>query len=495
MVVSKKMRYLLVSMLAMLAVPVQAFETEDPLVIHCAAGIRKPVQAAAKAWETETGQPVHLQYGGSGALLSSLQLAPTGDLYVAAEQSYFDLARSRGLVKEIFPLAAQRLVIAVAEGNPKSIHSLEDLKREGITIAIANPQAAAAGRTAQRVLEAAGYWDELQEHVKVTKPTVTDIAVDVRLGAVDAALTWDSTVSQFKGLEAVHDPVLDASREVVSIGVLSSSEQPTSAIQFGRFLSAPDRGGPVFEKHGFEMIEGDPWIEKPRIVLFAGAMLNPAIEELLKSFSEREGIEVERVYNGCGILVSQMKAGAEPDAYLACDRSFLDMVSDRFEPGIDISRNQVVILVKKGNPHGIATLKDLVDSPMKVGISHPEQSALGSLTRAMLKQEGLLESLEASGNIMVVSPTGDYLVNQLRVGGLDAVLVYASNARSAKSTIESTELIPIEVPSAVALQPWAIGRTTRHSRTLGRLLERLCSTESREHFKALGFDWVEGPGT
>ena len=55
-------------------------------------GLAAFVQAAAKAWETETGQPVHLQYGGSGALLSSLQLAPTGDLYVAAEQSYFDLS-------------------------------------------------------------------------------------------------------------------------------------------------------------------------------------------------------------------------------------------------------------------------------------------------------------------------------------------------------------------------------------------------------------------
>jgi len=35
---------------------------------------------------------------------------------------------------------------------------------------------------------------------------------------------------------------------------------------------------------------------------------------------------VTRVYNGCGILVGQMQAGAKPDLYFACDAQFMAMV-------------------------------------------------------------------------------------------------------------------------------------------------------------------------
>ena len=125
-------------------------DTEQPLLIYCAAGIKKPVAEVARLWEESTGQPVQLQYGGSGTLLNNLALANRGDLYIAAEESYFAIASQRGLVKEVIPCATQQLVIAVQAGNPAGINSLEDLTRDGIRISMPNPEAAAAGKGGPR---------------------------------------------------------------------------------------------------------------------------------------------------------------------------------------------------------------------------------------------------------------------------------------------------------------------------------------------------------
>ena len=77
-------------------------------------------------------------------------------------------------------------------------------------------------------------------------------------------------------------------------------------------MTARDRGLTHYAKHGFQVEKGDVWSEVPELNLFAGSMLRPAIEDTVKKFEAREGVRVNTVYNGCGILVAQMKAGQVP---------------------------------------------------------------------------------------------------------------------------------------------------------------------------------------
>ena len=55
----------------------------------------------------------------------------------------------------------------------------------------------------------------------------------------------------------------------------------------------------------------------------------------------------------------------------------------------------------------------------------PVSSVLGALTQKMLAGQGLHERV--ARNQKLDSPTGHYLVNQIRAGSLDAVVVYRSN--------------------------------------------------------------------
>ena len=457
------------------------------LLLYCAAGIKPPVEAAAREYERRFGVSVDIQYGGSGSLLSNLNVTRSGDLFLPADETYLAQARKRGMLAETFPLASVRPVLGVAKGNPLGIESIEDLLGEGVVVGIANPDAAACGRITRALLSEAGLWKALEARVTVFKPTVTDLANDLKLGALDCALLWDATAGQYPEIDAVHLPLFDAAPRLVTLGVLKSSANPAAALRFARFLGARDEGLQEFARFGYKVEDGDAWELEPKLVLMSGAMLNRAIDGTITEFEAREGVRVQRIYNGCGILIAQMRTGRLPDAYFSCDASFLDLVASEFEPGRVISSNRMVILVQSGNPRRITGLADLAEGDCRVGLGHPTNSALGALTSELLGSSGVAATLYRSGNVLVESATGDFLVNQLRTGALDAGIVYASNAAL---VLDELDLIEIEDAGRTATQPFAIGRGSDHKHTMERLLDRIRSTTSRERFEALGFGWA-----
>jgi molybdenum ABC transporter molybdate-binding protein len=470
--------------------PQDSISTSEPLLVYCAAGLKTPVAAAARQYEREYGVKVELNYGGSQTLLANLEVTKRGDLYLPADESYLPLARRKNLIAEVIPLADMAPVLAVRKGNPKKLRSLDDVLRTEARLAQANPDAAASGKLVRQALQMAGRWAAIQKRIVVEKPTVSDVANDIKLGAVDAGFVWDTTVKQYPDLEAVELPELKGLTAKVPLAVLHSSAHPTAALRFARYLAARDRGLQHFDRWGFKPVDGDPWAEMPELKLFAGAMLKPAVEETINAFEKREGVHVTRIYNGCGLLVSQMEAiarknkGQLPDAYFACDVSFMKQVADLFLDAEDISTNQLVILVHKGNPHGIKTLKDLGAPGLRIGVGHEKNCALGALTKETLIRDRTYQRVKE--NIKVESATGDLLVNQLRTGSLDAVVAYISNAAGSADFVEA---IPVDVPCAIAVQPVAVGRTTKYKYLTARLLEALKSPASQDRFQKQGFQW------
>ncbi len=364
-------------------------ESQQPLVVYCAANVQKPVTAIAKQYEAEYGVKVEPQFGPSQTLLANAQLSGKGDLYIPSDDSYIAMAREKKLVAEVIPLAKQSPVVGVKKGNAKKIASLQDLLRSDVRLGQADPDVAAIGKVVRAALLKSGEWEALKEKTVVFQPTIQDVANDIKIGAVDAGFLYDSTVRQYEGLEMVKAPQFDALVSTVPAAVLKSSSQPLAALRFARYLGAKDKGQAIFKKMGFEVVEGDAWAETPELKLFAGAMLRPAIEETVNAFEEREGVKVIRVYNGCGILVSQMKTGQHPDAYFSCDSSFMKQVADLYMDTADIASNQLVILVAKGNPHQVKTLKDLGMPGLRVGVGHERQCALGALRKRRLTRRGL----------------------------------------------------------------------------------------------------------
>ena len=223
--------------------------------------------------------------------------------------------------------------------------------------------------------------------------------------------------------------------------------------------------------------------KRAELVVYAGAMLRPALKEALIEFEKRENVR-SCIYNGCGILVSQMKTGETPDLYFACDTTFMDQVKDRFTAPLCVSNNQLVIAVKKGNPKQVFKLLDLAKPGLRVGIGHEKNCALGALTKETFKQTGVYGKV--IDNIKVQSPTGDCLINQLRTDSLDVVVAYRTNV----APFPDLEYIPIDgVKCAMPSQPIAVSKSTTHPELSKRLVEFLSQKESRERFEKSGFGW------
>lgn len=459
------------------------------LVMFCAAGIKTPVAEVAKKYEEEYGVKVQLQYGGSGTLLSSLEIAP-GDIYLAADSSYTDIAKGKKLLEETMPVAFMRAGFGVPKGNPKGLSKLEDLTRKDLKIGIANPDAASVGKFTKKVLSKHGIWKDVKPTVLL--PTVNELANALKLGTVDVVVCWDALTHQYDEIDFVNLPEFDVERKNITVGVLAASKQPTEALRFCRYLSAKDKGLPVFKQEGYEVVDGDEWALKPDILLFSGAMLRPAIEDTIKSFEQREGVTITPVFNGCGVLVSQMKAGEKPDAYFSCDVKFMEMVKDRFLESTLVSANEMVILTEKGNPKGILKLTDLSKEGIRLGFAHPQKSALGFLTKYLLEEEDLYQKVVDSGNIKMDSPTGDFLVNQVKTGSLDAVIVYKSNAMASQSTVDDYEIVGIDRPNAIAHQPYAVAKNSKHRYLLDRFFTAAVSAQGKEKFMKHGFRWELG---
>jgi ABC-type molybdate transport system substrate-binding protein len=216
-------------------------------------------------------------------------------------------------------------------------------------------------------------------------------------------------------------------------------------------------------------------------------MLRPAIEKTITDFEEREGVRVTRVYNGCGILVAQMKAGQVPDAYFACDSEFMNQVKPLFPTPRDISQNELVILVKKGNPLDVKSLADLTKPDLRVGIGHEKQCAMGWLTQRTFDESGLKEAVMK--NVVVQTPTGDMLVNQMRSGSLDAAVAYISNAAGAADFLDAIRIQGI--PCSIATQPFGVAKDSANKQLAARLLETIRTQSSQKRFTSEGFRWID----
>ncbi|MCA9133624.1 MAG: substrate-binding domain-containing protein, partial [Planctomycetales bacterium] len=185
----------------------------------------------------------------------------------------------------------------------------------------------------------------------------------------------------------------------------------------------------------------------------------------------------------------QMKAGQHPDAYFACDTEFMSQVGDLFPEPVDVSQNELVILVQKGNPHHISSLRDLTREGLRVGIGHEKQCAMGWITQNTFKEGGIQQ--EVMANVTVQTPTGDMLVNQLRAGSLDAAVAYLSNAAGSGEFLDAVQIQGIEC--ATAIQPWAVSKESKYAQTASRLFEAICSAPSQNSFASEGFTWQFSP--
>mgnify|MGYP005832601249 CR=1 FL=1 len=489
-----------------------------PLLVYVGGTMRPVLDELAQAYEDETGRKVLLDYGDSGANLVKIRTAQRGDLNVCHDP-FQGVLLKEGLASEDWTVALLTPAIAVPKGNPKGIRGLEDLAREGLRVGLTDPEYSTLGHICPVLFrKAGGIEDRVEKNVATRMRMGGQVANAVIQGHLDAAIVWDAVIHVRRdeldavpidprhlpepGVDAVTSATygrIDMGQVRVGIQVLACSQDPEGSRAFARFVASA-RGRAAFAAHGFtpapEARGPAPETSAPaaepgadsrgRLLLYSGAGLRPAIEEIVAAFGRRTGVRVDVDYAGSGILVSRIQLSRRGDVFLPGEMEYVEELAAK---GLVRSRRPVAwlvpaILVKKGNPAGIRSLRDLARPGLRLGLGNPEACQIGRTAEALFRKNGIdLETIRE--RTAFSSLTVNELGVQVEVGQIDAAIVWEPIARLHEKAA-GTVSIPAEenVVSPVGAAVLSVSEDPRAAEDFVRFLE---AEESRAVFARLGY--------
>ncbi|RKY03152.1 molybdate ABC transporter substrate-binding protein [Candidatus Poribacteria bacterium] len=225
--------------------------------------------------------------------------------------------------------------------------------------------------------------------------------------------------------------------------------------------------------------------EEKVLKLYCGGGLRPPVSEIIKLFEEETGIRVKPTYAGAGVLLTQIQLTRQGDLYMPGDELFIKRAEEK---GLIAERRVVayfipVILVRKGNPRGIEGLEDLARPGVKVGMGDPDACAIGGVALDILEKNGLREAVRK--NVVYTSSTVIELANAVKLGMIDAAIVWNATAALYKGEAEAVE-IPWE-RNVIARIPIGILSFSKHKKEARKFLEFITSRRAKEVFRKHGY--------
>ena len=249
--------------------------------LYCGAGLRPAVDELVEEFQKRAADgkieiegkaektivDIARDYDGSERILARLELSKRGDFFLPGAIHYVDLIEKKGLVESKKEVCYFVPVILVQKGNPKKIFSLDDLLYPGIRLGIGNEKTCAIGRLVWKIFKKNGMsTDAVLKNVEYESVTVSELGNQIKMGTLDAVITWDAVAALYTESEGDGSGVavpIPAERNVIStvgLGVLKTSEHPKWAGAFADFLTSPD-GQAIWRKHHYTVEK--PGSERP----------------------------------------------------------------------------------------------------------------------------------------------------------------------------------------------------------------------------------------
>ena len=230
---------------------------EEPLLIYCGAGLMKPMDELYPMFQEKHDCQVRMIYAGSGELFGMIATRQNGDVYIPGAEKYTKDALEKGMVVEkgTATICYHVPVILTPKGNPGNITCVEDLAKEGLRLALADPEAAAIGKTGDQMLAKNGLKEAVEKNVVARPSTTNQLLIYAATGQVDATIAWEdqSTWAQSKGkVEIIHIETAKNIIKTIPASVVSYSKRPEMAQEFIEFITS-EEGRQVWKKWGFPL--------------------------------------------------------------------------------------------------------------------------------------------------------------------------------------------------------------------------------------------------
>jgi len=220
------------------------------LNLYVAAGMKKPMDQAIQLFEKETGAVVAVNYGPSGGLYAQIKQDQPCDLYYSADWLYIEKIEQDKKIESGKKFLKDNLVLVVSETGAKKVAGLDDLKKKGVVLVIAD-QSAPIGVYSKNAMISLKLWDKIYSNIKAMPSTVNQVAILIKENQADAGLVY-SSVAKGNGLKQLLTIDEKDSGEIVfGYAVIKGGQKELSEA----FANHTLKNIALFEKYGWKSYE------------------------------------------------------------------------------------------------------------------------------------------------------------------------------------------------------------------------------------------------
>jgi molybdate transport system substrate-binding protein len=176
-------------------------------------------------------------FGASSTLAAQITQGAPADVFASANTTIPDQLFAKKLVLKPVAFTRNRLVLVVPASNPAGIHSVYDLRKQGVKLVIAAATVPVGSYTLQ-VLRQMGLTSVLSNVVS-RESDVRGVLAKVALGEADAGFVYSTDAKTVPGkVNVIKIPAWAQPKVTYAMAVVSSSTHKTAAKKFiGEVLS------------------------------------------------------------------------------------------------------------------------------------------------------------------------------------------------------------------------------------------------------------------
>lgn len=218
------------------------------VTVFAASSLQEAFTSLGRTFESDhPGATVKFDFDASSTLASQITSGAPADVFASASTTNMQQVTDAGMAASPTVFAANVMEVALPPDNPGRIHTLADLARPGVKVAVCAPEVP-CGAVAQQVFHNAG----ITVKPATLQPDVKSTLTQVQLGEADAGMVYVTDVRAAGGdVKGIRIPGRVNASTRYPIAALAGAPNPAGARAFVHLvLSAAGRR--VLTADGFE---------------------------------------------------------------------------------------------------------------------------------------------------------------------------------------------------------------------------------------------------
>ncbi|MCX7286571.1 MAG: molybdate ABC transporter substrate-binding protein [Rhodobacterales bacterium] len=239
--------------LPLFALLISAQSALADVTVFAASSLKTALDEIAADWQTRTGRPVILTYGGSAAMAKQIAEGAPADIFISASVEWMDDLAGRALIQPNSrrDLLGNRLVL-VAHGAAQPVVLDETLDLAGLLaggrLSMAMVASVPAGQYGAEALQNLGLWDQVKDSLAQSENVRAALQL-VALGEAPLGVVYTSDAVAEPGVSVIGTFPETSHRPIVYPAALMP-DAGKDAAAFLDHLSTPEAMA-VFSANGF----------------------------------------------------------------------------------------------------------------------------------------------------------------------------------------------------------------------------------------------------